>query len=194
MHRVGRQVTPCLKHTMLPFDRFLQQLFHIEEQCIFHINVYSSRGVAPFLQSTRNFSKHKNVEHVQGANEELPQQLQQSLSHAIILARPQNYGTAAYDDFAHKLIKALLVRLSTLPNTKKGSVKAFVSDLTQQGEIVIKVQCVALRTESANPETARQVFLLAIHNVYHTLMEKAGLKGDAAQANLSKEMSAAVLL
>lgn len=119
------------------------------------------------------------------------QQLQQILCHYITLTRPNQYGTAAYDDFAEQLIQALLVRLSVLPNMKKESVKVFVSDLTQKGEIIIKVVGVAVPTESAAPEGTRQAFLLAIHNVYHTLLEK---EEGVAEAQTFEEVSLGVQL
>lgn len=100
------------------------------------------------------------------------------MSHDITLSRPEHYGPGAYDDFAERLIKALLVRLSVLPHTKKDCVKAFVSDLTQKGEICIKVLSVAVRSPNTNPEATRQAFLLAIHNVCHTLIAKEA--ADAA--------------
>lgn len=109
---------------------------------------------------------------VQVSRDDTPQQLKQVLCHYITLTRPADYSTAAYDAFAKKLIKALLVRLSVLPNTDKKSWRVFVSDLTDTGDIVVKVQGIAVETPKTRPEATRQAFLLDVHNVYRNLLAK----------------------
>jgi hypothetical protein len=99
-----------------------------------------------------------------------PLHLNKILLHEFSLTRPCNHPTAAYDDFAQKVISALLVRLSVLPNTKRDCAKVFVTGLGPAGEIHIRVSAVSVETEGRTSESIRQAFLLAIHNVYHTLL------------------------
>lgn len=122
---------------------------------------------------------------MQGPTQEDPHQLRQILCHQITLTRPDKNGTGPYDEFAEKLINAILARLSVLPNTDKDCMQAFVSDLTPRGEIVISVLGVSVQSDCVKPADTRQAFLLAIHNTYHSLlMEQA----DAAAAQVSQNV------
>jgi lantibiotic modifying enzyme len=123
--------------------------------------------------------------------------MKQLLVHDITLQRPKSYETSAYDDYAKRVIKSLLVRLSILPNTQKNSVKAFVSGLSPTGEIQIKVAAIALRSHNMPAESTRQAFLLAIHNSLCSMEAEEATKAlqsaDNGKSDVEAEMTSAAL-
>jgi hypothetical protein len=95
------------------------------------------------------------------------QRIKHMLIHEFTLKNPLNDG-CPYDEYAAKVIQAILVRLSILPNLIQDSADAHVSGLTVNGEIVIRVTANGVFSQAVGIESTREQFLLNIHNALCT--------------------------
>jgi hypothetical protein len=85
------------------------------------------------------------------------------LYHEFTLKNPAGDGSP-YDQHAEKVVQAILIKLSIVPNLVADSIQAHVCNLTSSGDIIIRVTANGILSQKVGLEETRERFLLSIHN------------------------------